>query len=378
MTGMKLRLVFVSVLLVGMSAGVAVAQAPTPPTTGESADQNTTPNPGGTPDIRSAAAILVNTTDGGQILFARSVRIRRAPASLTKVVTALVARDEYGLDEAVTATPLVLQTHGSDLGLEPGMKITVRELLYALLIKSANDAGMALAGHHPAGYEHFIALMNEKARSLGAYDSQFRNPHGLDQDGHYSTAKDMAIFAADLLRDDALASIVDTLEYHFTWNGQPRYFGTHNRLIRTNPNVIGVKTGFTNNAGHSLIAAATTDVGTLLTVVMGSPNANHYGETLALFDYGRALSVRGSSGGGAVEGFGRLPAPPPAPEDADLGVGPVNANDPRDDIRWALLMLTLALLSAAMLLRRRRSPSADVDRVDAWLAAIAADARRRR
>jgi D-alanyl-D-alanine carboxypeptidase len=343
---------------------VATAQTPSP-----------TPKPGAVPDVRSAAAILVNASDDGQILFTRSARSPRAPASLTKVVTALVALDEYDLDETVTATPLVLQTHGSDLGLEPGMKITVRELLWALLLKSANDSGMALAGHHRAGYEHFIALMNQKARALGAYDSQFRNPHGLDQIGHYSSARDMAIFARELLRDPFLASIVDSEQHTMTWKFEPRTYGTHNKLIRQDPSVIGVKTGFTNQAGHCLISAATTPAGTLITVVMGSPN--HYAETLSMFEYGKSVSLREAAGGGSVDGFGRLPTPP-APPDEQLAAAPLDSTDPRDDIRWALLMMTLALATAATLLLSRRRAPAGASSVDTWLAALADDERRRR
>src|SRR5687767_94178 len=157
------------------------------PVTATAQPASPSPGPGGTPGITSVAAILVSlptgapATDEARVLFARRIHLARSPASLTKVVTALVAREEYDLDEVVKASPLVLQTHGSDLGLEPGMEITVRNLLYALMLKSANDAGMALAAHHPLGYEHFVALMNQKARSLGARNTHLRNPHGLDQ-----------------------------------------------------------------------------------------------------------------------------------------------------------------------------------------------------
>jgi D-alanyl-D-alanine carboxypeptidase len=354
------------VLVTVTSGGPALAQT-APPTP--------TPLPGGAPGVTSVAAVLVNITDGDHILFTRSGTAQRAPASLTKVMTALVARDEYELDEVVTADPIVLNTHGSDLGLEPGMQITVRDLLGALLIKSANDAGMALAAHHTQGYEHFIQLMNEKARALGAYDTQFRNPHGLDQDGHFSSARDMAVFARELLADPALAQIVDAPEWNMTWKGRPRVFGTHHKLIRTHPEVIGVKTGFTDNAGHCLISAARTDVGVLVTVVMGSQN--HYQDTLSLFDYGR--SSERTEGGGGAEGFGRLPAPP-APPDIGLAAGGLrDGSDPRDDLRWALLMMTLALGTAALLLhtRRRQQPAA----VDVWIAELArasAPERRRR
>ena len=361
----RTRIAVATIVIAAVLVPSVAAQTPSP-------GASPTPKPGGVPDVKAAAAILVNASDDDQVLFTRQATLQRAPASLTKVVTALVARDEFEVDDIVTTNSLVLQTHGSDLGLEPGMHITVRELLWALLLKSANDAGMALAAHHRAGYEHFIALMNQKARSLGAYDSQFRNPHGLDQVGHYSSARDMAIFARELLRDPLLASIVDAEEHTMTWKGQPRTYGTHHKLIRQEPSVIGVKTGFTNNAGHCLISAATTPAGTLITVVMGSPN--HYAETLSMFEYGKSVALRQAAGGGSVEGFGRLPAPP-APPDAGLAAAPVDTNDPRDDLRWALLMMALASVTAASLLWTRRTGATDVD---SWLARLAADERRRR
>lgn len=357
----RLRRCAVATFLVLLaSATPAIAQAP------PSALPTPTPLPGGAPGVTAAAAILVNVSDGDRILFTRNGRAQRAPASLTKVVTALVAVDEYELDDIVVASPLVLQTSGSDLSLEPGMKISVRDLLYALLLKSANDSAMALAAHHPAGYEYFIQAMNEKARSLGAHDSQFRNPHGLDQIGHFSSAHDMAIFAREILRDPVLAPMVDTPEWTMRWKGRDRTFGTHHRLIRTHDNVIGVKTGFTNNAGHCLISALRSPVGTLATVVMGSQD--HYRDTLALFEYGKTVQVDQASGGGGIEGFGRLPAPPAAP-DVDLPAGALHSqNDPRDDLRWPILMMGLALVCAAMLLstRRRQQPAA----VDVWVAGL--------
>jgi D-alanyl-D-alanine carboxypeptidase len=360
----QVRSIVVAFAVLCMSVGApALAQTP---------QASPTPGPGGVPGMSSAAAILVNVTDGDQILFTRNATAQRAPASLTKVMTALVARDEFPLDEVVVASPLVLNTNGSDLGLEPGMKISVRDLLYALLIKSANDSAMALAAHHPGGYEHFIQLMNEKARALGAYDTQFANPHGLDQEGHVSSARDMAIFARELLADPVLAQIVDSPEHTMRWKGRDRTYGTHHRLIRTHPNVIGMKTGFTNNAGHCLISALRSDAGILVTVVMGS--LDHYRDTLGLFEYGKSVEV--SQGGGGVEGFGRLPVPPLAP-DIGLPTGGIGeGRDPRDDIRWALLMMGLALACAAMLMQtRRRSQPAPVD---VWLANLVDDGRRRR
>ena len=332
-----------------------------------------TAKPGGAPGVTAVEAILVNHTEENAVLFTRQATVPRAPASLTKVVTALVARDEYDLDDVVNITPLVLQTGGSDLNLEPGMRITVRELLYALLMKSANDAAMALAAHDAMGYEHFIQLMNHKARSLGAYGSDFRNPHGLDQIGHVSCARDMAIFTRELLRDRVLTQIAGTRRHTMTWKGRKRWYDHHHKLVLRNTNIVIGKTAFTNQAGHGLITVADTPAGRLIAVVMGSNN--QYGDTLSMIEYGKSVSARQASGGGAVRGFGQL-VNPPAPPDEELAA-PItsSSSDPRDDMRWSILMLVLAGLTAYMLIAsRRRTPKLATSGVNAWLASLQADA----
>lgn len=331
--------------------------------TGTAAAQTLPPAPG----VTSAAAILVSlNADPGRVLFARNVHARRAPASLTKIVTALVARDQYRLDDVVTASPLVLQTHGSDLGLEPGMRITVRDLLYSLLLKSANDAGMALAAHHPLGYEHFIKLMNQTARAVGTRQSQFRNPHGLDQIGHYSSAWDMALLTRAVLADPVLAAIVAAPSHRMPWkDGRERLFDNHNKLI-ARYGAVGVKTGFTNNAGHCLIAAARTSGGIAFSVVMGS--ADHYRDSTALLDYAKTVEPRLGAGGGPAEGGPELDAPPNAPGEQLAATASASPPlDPRDDARWLVLMAVIAALTVASAGVRRRHPLGEVVEAYPWM-----------
>lgn len=323
----------------------------------------------GAPGVTAGSAILVSLTsgDGGRVLFARRTHDMRAPASLTKVVTALVARDMYKLDDIVTATSLVLQSHGSDLNLEPGMRITVRDLLYALLLKSANDAGVALAAHDPQGYNHFIRLMNQKARSLGGQDTHFNNPHGLDTIGHVSSAWDMALFTRELLSDPVLAAIVATKTHRMPWkDGRTRIFDNHNKLIGRYAGAIGVKTGFTENAGHCLITAARTPEGLAFAVVMDSQD--HYKDTTALIDYAKAVEVRVGSGGGGVDSGQVLEAPAPMPDDAPVAAPSLPGTDPRDDIRWVIVMFVLAGLTLSTVgVRRRGDPVRDAAEVLPWL-----------
>ena len=358
-----------------MVVGVVALLAPAPIAAAQTASPAA--KPGGAPGVTAVEAILVNFTEDNQVLFTRQATSPRAPASLTKVVTALVARDEYALDDVVVTSPLVLQTGGSDLGLEPGMRITVRELLYALLLKSANDAAMALAGHDPAGYEHFIQLMNQKARSLGAYASEFKNPHGLDQIGHVSSARDMAIFTRELLRDRTLTHIAGTRRRTMTWKGRARWYDHHHKLLLRNESIVMGKTAFTNQAGHGLITVADSPAGRLIAVVMGSND--QYADTLSMIEYGKDVSARLASGGGSVRGFGQLAAPPSPPVEALAAPVSPSSSDPRDDIRWSILTLALTAIAAYMLLASRRRPATvATSGVHAWLASLQAEAPARR
>lgn len=313
------------------------------------AAQTPTPAPAG-PAVEAAAAILIDLrTD--DVLFARSVHARRAPASLTKVVTALVARERYALDEIVRIGPLAAKIHGSRLGVEEGMTFTVRDLLYALMLDSGNDAANALAEHNPGGYRHFVALLNEKARSLGAFETRFVNPHGLDEPGHHSSAWDMAIFGRHLMADPLLASIVRTPRYEVPWpDGRTRSITNHNKLIGSHPGATGVKTGFTNQAGRSLLAAEAVSGNRLLSVVLSA--TDQYEETKSLFAYGATRIGRPMA---------RLGPPPPAP--AAEGV-PAPVPEPITDsrtsapYRWAALMAVLAAAMLATLHRSRALPEA--------------------
>lgn len=344
---MRARTLGIAVAAVLALAAPAAAQAPEAPPP---------PDPAAPPQIDVAAAILVDL-DSGEVLYEREPRAIRASASLTKVVTALVARERYGLDEVVTATDLAASETGSRLGLETGYSLTVRDLLYAVLLKSGNDAATALADHHPGGHDAFIELMNERARALGAYDSGFANAHGLDAEGHHSTAWDMAIFARRLLADPLLADIVRTESYEVPWpDGTPRTFTNHNKLVGTYPDAIGVKTGFTNNAGHSLISAVDAPEGRFLAVVLGA--RDHYAASRALFDHAKALAVAPppepeAQGGGAGDGASVLSTPPPAPHPPSDGAIVASASlDGDESFLWAALM---ALLAAGMLLTMIRA-----------------------
>jgi D-alanyl-D-alanine carboxypeptidase (penicillin-binding protein 5/6) len=335
---------------------------------------------GARPSIKASSALLVDLSDNGQVLFSRNSHESRAPASLTKIVTALVVRDQYELDEPVTTDGHVRIAQGT-MGILPGMHFTVRQLLYSMLLPSANDAAAALAAHDPYGYDHFIRLMNEKARSLGAHGSHFVNPHGLDEPGHVSSAWDMAIFARQLLSDPVLADIVRTKRYDLRWptDGKIRVLTNHNFLLGRYQGMVGVKTGYTVHAGHSLVTAVQTSQSLLLSVVLNSPNL--YGETGALLDYGKAIELGTVPGGGGLElPASHLAAPPAAPTLAErvirLSTAPL-AKDPRDEPLWLILLTGLAALTAAsMLVRRGESRLAEAAAYYPSLRSVVSDRRR--
>jgi D-alanyl-D-alanine carboxypeptidase len=319
------------------------------------------------PVLGATAAILVNLQNG-RVVYGKDPHVRLAPASLTKVVTALVVRDHYPLDEMVTVDGAVNTIRGEKLGLKPGMQLTVRDLLYGLLLLSGNDAAAALAAHDPLGVADFVVKMNDKARLLGAMDSTFTNPHGLDDPGHLSSVWDMALFARRLLADPVLADIVATKTYPVPWpDGAQRVIQNHNKMLWRYEGTVGVKTGFTNQAGKCLIAAAETDAGTALTVVLHSPD--HYRETTSLFDYYKTRPPVTASAP-------VLATPRPSPRtvraaSAPITVAPVATGTTR--YRWVAFPMGLLAVSMLLTLRlpRRRHVVHDAAQFHSYLEPLA-------
>ncbi|MGH9168206.1 MAG: D-alanyl-D-alanine carboxypeptidase family protein, partial [Acidimicrobiia bacterium] len=176
---------------------------------------------------------------------------RRAIASTTKMMTALVVLERASLGELVTVSEEAAGVGEAEIGLVAGEVLTVGDLLVALLIDSANDAAVALAEHVGGSEEGFVALMNETARRLGLADTHFANPHGLDDPGHYSTARDLLAIALAGMENPTFADLVGTRRAPFpsTPDGGEREALTTNTLLRSYPGTFGVKTGFTDEAG---------------------------------------------------------------------------------------------------------------------------------
>ena len=234
------------------------------------------------PGISAASAVLMDAASG-RVLYEKDSHTHRLIASITKLMTALVALESgHALDETVTVAPEWTGAEGSSLYLRPGEEITLEALLYGLLLRSGNDAALAVAGNCGGTVERFVAEMNEKARELGMKDSRFANPSGLNADGHYSSAYDMALLARACLENETLAKIAATKSITLG----TRTFTNHNKLLWRYEGCIGLKTGFTEKAGRTLVSAAERDGMTLICVTLNAPN--DWQDHTSLFDYGFA------------------------------------------------------------------------------------------
>ncbi|MBQ4369459.1 MAG: D-alanyl-D-alanine carboxypeptidase, partial [Oscillospiraceae bacterium] len=200
----------------------------------------------------SAHAYIVTDAENGRVLYSRNAEEKMLIASVTKLVTALVVVERCELAEKVTVPREAANVEGSSMYLKEGEELTVLELLYGMLLESGNDAAAALAYHVAGSIEGFAALMNEKASQLGADNSSFKNPHGLDAPDHCSCARDMAIIAAEFMKNKTLSDICSTLSASVAG----RNLTNHNKLLTLYPGAIGLKTGYTKSAGRTLVSCA--------------------------------------------------------------------------------------------------------------------------
>jgi D-alanyl-D-alanine carboxypeptidase len=223
------------------------------------------------PAITGIAAVVMEESCA-EVLYSTNQDMPRPPASLTKIMTALVADERAGLDELVpidvSGAEFSLETDSTIMGLEPGQTLTMRDLLYGLLLPSGNDAAIQIAEHVGGDVPSFVAMMNQKADDLGLENTHFANPHGLDDEALYTSAYDMAIMGRELLRRPALAEIVGSQAYQPTWDGPA--VGNLNQLLSFYPGTLGVKTGYTPLAGQTIVAAAEQGGRTIIVSVLGS------------------------------------------------------------------------------------------------------------
>ncbi|MSQ23699.1 MAG: D-alanyl-D-alanine carboxypeptidase [Chloroflexi bacterium] len=240
-----------------------------------------------TPDlpVEARAGVLMDG-ETGHALAAANADARLAQASLTKMMTALVALDHADVSTVIRATEQSM-SEPSVIGLEPGDALPLEEMLYGLLLPSGNDAALAIAETVGGGsITQFVGWMNDRAMAMGLRNTHFTNPTGLDADGHYSSARDLAETARALLKNPTLARVVSTPRYVVP--GPTRYlFVNGNPLIGLYDGLDGVKTGFTDNAGRTFVASASRDGKGLIAVVLDSPDIRAEGQALLDFGFSR-------------------------------------------------------------------------------------------
>ena len=234
------------------------------------------PNP---PSISASSAILMDA-ESGRVLYEKDAHSRRLIASTTKLMTALVAVESTPrLDKVITVKP-EYQAEGSSMYLKVGEELTLKELLYGMLLQSGNDAALTVAGGCAGTVETFVKWMNQWAEDIGMSNSHFVNPNGLDDEAHYSTAYDMALLGREVLKNEVLREIMSTRS--ITVAG--RSLTNHNKLLWQYEGCEGMKTGYTMAAGRTLVSCATRNGQTLICVTLHDPD--DWDDHKALLDYG--------------------------------------------------------------------------------------------
>ncbi|NLL52046.1 MAG: D-alanyl-D-alanine carboxypeptidase [Peptococcaceae bacterium] len=237
------------------------------------------------PYVSAHSAILIDTQTG-DILYERDAYKKRPPASTTKVLTAITALDLAGVDEISTVSEKADRVGESSIYLSKGNKLALGELIEGALIRSGNDACVAIAEQIAGSMEEFIRLMNLKAVSLGAFNSNFVNPHGLPDKDHYSTAYDLAVIARYAMKNPVFAKTVaqqyGVIEYNQPHKSQQ--VKNTNKLLWSYPLADGIKTGTTNAAGKCLIASATKEGRRLICVLLNAPD--RFGDAHRLLEWG--------------------------------------------------------------------------------------------
>jgi len=237
------------------------------------------------PEVQAQNAILMDV-DSKRVLYQKRAEEERPIASITKIMTAILAIEYGKLDDQVVVSPNACRMEGSSIYLRPGEKVRLETLLYGLILRSGNDAAVAIAEHLAGSEEAFTDLMNAKAWELGMNHTHFANSHGLDQDGHYSSARDMAILAAYALKNPVFREIVKTEKKRVSWLGEEwqRSWRNKNKMLHLYEGADGVKTGFTRKAGRTLVSSATRNGQQLVVVTLNDPD--DWRDHASLLDYG--------------------------------------------------------------------------------------------
>ena len=250
------------------------------------------------PAITAEAAVVMDL-DTGQVLYGKGEHERRPPASLTKVMTGYLAGKQFQAQQWITVSETAASTGESSLNLKTGDVLTFDALLHGALMKSANDACVALAEYMAGTEKNFVQNMNLQACLLGCKDTNFCNSNGLPAEGHYSSAYDLALMTRAAMQNETFAAIVQKQQYMVHWqDGRQLLVRNTNRLLREYPGAIDVKTGTTNEAGQCLIAVAEKAGKRVIVVVLKSKN--RFYDAVALLDYGLSMQLETENSRSAI------------------------------------------------------------------------------
>lgn len=234
------------------------------------------------PDVSASQAVLMDL-DSGEVLFAKEAHERRPIASITKIMTALIAVESGKMEEEAVVSRKAIYTEGSSIYLEQGEKIKIKDLVYGLMLRSGNDAAVAIAEHIGGSEEGFVCLMNEQARWLGMDNTNFMNPHGLDHEEHYSTAYDMALLTKEAMNNEMFREVSGTVSY-LSENRSYSWRNKHRLVTGYYSYSTGGKTGYTSKSGRTLVTTAEKNGSQLIVVTLNGPN--DWNDHISLFEWG--------------------------------------------------------------------------------------------
>ncbi|MBQ3087593.1 MAG: D-alanyl-D-alanine carboxypeptidase [Clostridia bacterium] len=238
-------------------------------------------------EVSAKSAVLI-CADSGQILYALNENMQMPMASTTKIMTALLALENLPLNETVTVGNEVLRVDGTSLGLKPGDRIVLYDLVCGMMLASGNDAANAVAVAVSGSVDAFVALMNLRAKEIGMENTVFGTPSGLDAQAHFSTAADMALLTRTALRNEAFAQIASTYNAKISIGDRTVWLTNHNRLLNSYSGMTGVKTGFTKKSGRCLVTSAQRNDTEIIAVTLQAPD--DWNDHRALLDYGFSVT----------------------------------------------------------------------------------------
>lgn len=265
-------------------------------------------------DVSAKGAVLIEA-QSKNIIYGKNEDLKLPMASTTKIMTAIVVIENANLDDTVIIKPCMTNIEGSSIYLHEGEQLKISDLLYALLLESANDASVALAYTIGGSIDGFAQMMNEKACELGLTNTHFTNPHGLDDTEHYTTPYELGLIAAYAMQNPDFAHIVSTYKKEIPLNNGEgtRVLINHNKLLRAYDGAVGIKTGFTKRCGRCLVSCAYRDGVTLICVTLNAPN--DWNDHKNMLDFGfekytnvklaneNSYTIRLNSIGGSKESF---------------------------------------------------------------------------